>query len=55
MSLKRRVRQAVAAMLVVVGGALMWLSPSVGPGLITFALGIVVELVGQILDRRKPP
>ncbi|MDH5538465.1 MAG: hypothetical protein OEY03_03575 [Rhizobacter sp.] len=55
MTIGRRVRQGLAAVLVVAGAALMLLSPSVGPGLIAFACGIGLELVGRVLERRDPP
>ena len=42
-------------MLIVAGGALMLLSPSVGPGLIAFACGVLLELVGMVVERSKPP
>ena len=51
----RRVRRAIAAVLVVAGGLLMLLSPSVGPGLIAFACGVLLELVGMVVERSKPP
>lgn len=51
----RRVRRAIAAVLIVAGGALMLLAPSVGPGLIAFGAGVLLELVGWALERRNPP
>jgi len=51
----RRARRVVAGVLIVVGGALMWLSPSVGPGLIAFGCGILLELVGLVVEHRNPP
>jgi len=48
----RRLRQAVAAVLVVIGGTLLLLAPSVGPGLLAFAIGVVIEVVGIALERR---
>ena len=55
MNLNRRVRRGIAAVLIVAGGALMLLSPSVGPGLIAFACGVLLELVGLVVERNKPP
>jgi hypothetical protein len=52
---RRKLRQGIAAVLVVAGAALMLLSPSVGPGLLAFGCGVVLELVGQVLERRNPP
>jgi hypothetical protein len=40
--------------LIVVGAALMWLSPSVGPGLIAFGCGVLLEVVGLVLEHRNP-
>jgi hypothetical protein len=48
----RRLRQIVAAVLVVAGGALLLLAPSAGPGLVAFALGMLIEVVGLALERR---
>jgi hypothetical protein len=42
----------VAVALMVTGVALMLLSPSVGPGLAAFGLGLLLELVGIALDHR---
>lgn len=52
---RRRLRQVAAAMLAVAGAALMALSPSVGVGLLAFGCGVALELVGQIVDRHRPP
>jgi drug/metabolite transporter (DMT)-like permease len=49
-----RLRQAVAALLVVMGVALLLLAPSAGPGLVAFALGVLIEAVGLALERRDP-
>lgn len=51
----RRLRRAIAVVLIVSGGALMLLSPSVRTGLLAFALGVGLELLGHVLDRRDPP
>ncbi len=50
----RRARRVVAVVLMVVGGALMALSPDVGAGLAAFALGLLLELVGLALEHRTP-
>jgi hypothetical protein len=50
----RRARRVVAVVLMVVGGALMALSPDVGAGLAAFALGLLLELVGLALEHRPP-
>lgn len=40
----------------VVGGAvLLWPAPSSAPGPIAFALGVVLELLGLVLERRVSP
>jgi hypothetical protein len=51
----RPVRRAIAVVLIVAGGALMLLSPSVGPGLIAFGCGVLLELAGLVVERRDPP
>jgi Zn-dependent membrane protease YugP len=51
----RRVRRSAAGALIAVGILLMMLAPSVGAGLVLFALGIVLELVGLALEHRDPP
>lgn len=50
----RRARQGVALGLIVIGGALMLLSPSVKWGLVAFGLGLLLELLAQALERRRP-
>jgi drug/metabolite transporter (DMT)-like permease len=50
----RRARRVIAAALIVTGAVVMWLSPSVQPGLLAFALGVGLELVGLVLERRSP-
>lgn len=50
----RRGRRILALCLMVAGGLLMLLSTSVGPGLASFSLGVVLEVAGLVLDRRKP-
>ncbi len=51
----RSLRRAIAFVLIVAGAALMLLSPSVRAGLAAFVLGVVLELVGLLVDRRTPP
>jgi hypothetical protein len=41
----------VAAVLIVVGGVLMFLAPEMWAGLALLVLGVVVELVGIALER----
>jgi hypothetical protein len=41
--------------LVVLGAALMLLSPSVNAGLIAFGLGVVLELAGLAIEHFKRP
>lgn len=52
---RRQLRRTLAVALIVVGGALMLLSPSVQMGLIAFGLGLCLELVGYVLEHRDPP
>jgi Zn-dependent membrane protease YugP len=51
---KRFVRRSVSVVLMVIGGLVMLLSASVGAGLVAFSLGVLVELVGLALERRRP-
>lgn len=51
----RRARRALAGALIVLGAVLLLLAPSVQYGLIAFALGVVLELAGIVIDRRGPP
>lgn len=48
-----RVRRPLALLLVVLGGALMYLAVEVWTGLAVLILGIAVELVGIGLERRS--
>jgi hypothetical protein len=50
----RRGCRILALCLMLVGGLLMLFSTSVGPGLASFSLGVMLEVVGLMLDRRKP-
>jgi hypothetical protein len=50
----RRIRRSVVAALIGVG-LLLLLAPSVRAGLIFFALGIMLELVGLALEHRQLP
>jgi hypothetical protein len=50
----RRLRRTVAAASIVIGAVLLWLAPSSLPGVLAFAVGIVLELVGAVLERRGP-
>jgi hypothetical protein len=47
-----RLRRVIAVVLLVAGAALMLLSTEVGVGLLTFALGVALELMGLLLERR---
>ena len=52
-------RRATGAILVVVGALLMWLAPGPtftslsGAGLLLLSAGIILELIGIALERRK--
>jgi uncharacterized membrane protein YccC len=50
----RRLRRTVAATLIVIGAVLLWLAPSSLPGVLAFVVGIVLELLGVVLERRGP-
>ena len=50
----RRIRRSAEAVLMALGGALLLLAPSVHYGLVAFALGIALEIVGLALERRGP-
>lgn len=48
----RRSRRAVAILLVVLGGVLIFLAPEMWLGLVLLVLGAAVELAGIALERR---
>jgi len=50
----RRLRRAALAALMVLGAGLLWLAPSSPLGLLAFAAGVVLELVGLAIERRGP-
>ncbi len=50
----RRTRRVTAAALIAVGGVLLLLAPSAHYGLIAFALGVLLELAGIVIERRGP-
>lgn len=49
---KRHLRRAIALLLIVLGGVLMYLAPGDLVGLTLLAAGIVVELAGIALERK---
>lgn len=49
---KQRSRRVLAAVLVVLGGVLMFMAPAIWAGLIVLALGVVIELAGIALERQ---
>jgi uncharacterized membrane protein HdeD (DUF308 family) len=49
---KQRSRRVLAAILVVLGGVLMFLAPEIWVGLIVLALGVVIELAGIALEHQ---
>lgn len=49
----RRSRRVLAMFLVVLGGVLMILAPEIWAGLAVLALGVVVELAGIALERKR--
>jgi drug/metabolite transporter (DMT)-like permease len=49
---KRRTRRALATILVVLGGVLMYLAPEVWAGVALLVLGVLLELAGIMLERR---
>lgn len=50
----RGLRRLATLLLLVGGASLMLLSISVRGGLVVFALGGVLELVGRVVERRHP-
>jgi uncharacterized membrane protein YccC len=46
-------RRALGAVLVVVGGVLMWLAPEVWSGAVLLAAGIALEIAGIALEHRN--
>lgn len=53
MSLGRKSRRALASVLVVLGGVLIFLTTEVRAGMVLLAIGVVLELVGIMLERRR--
>jgi len=49
---QRRPRRVVAALLIGLGGVLMFLAPEMWAGLLVLAAGVALELVGIALERR---
>jgi len=50
----RTLRRGAAAALILGGAVLLWLAPSSVPGVLAFAAGLVLELLGLALERRGP-
>ncbi len=48
----RPLRRLASVVLMLLGGLLMLLSTSVHTGLVVFALGVLLELIGIALERR---
>lgn len=48
----RRTRRTTAAIIMVLGGVLMFLAPEVWQGALLFAMGVVLELFGIALERK---
>jgi hypothetical protein len=48
----KQLRRLFGAVLVVAGGLLLWLAPNAHVGIVLFASGIVIELVGIGLERK---
>lgn len=48
-----RTRRAAAVFLVVLGGMLMLLAPEAWPGALVLLLGVVLELVGIVLEHKN--
>jgi len=51
----RAVRRSVAASLMIGGGLLMLLAPSVWVGVGPFLIGIALEVIGIAVERRSGP
>jgi hypothetical protein len=49
----KRLRRALGAVLVVVGGVLMWLASEVWSGAVLLAAGIALEIAGIALEHRN--
>jgi hypothetical protein len=49
----KRLRRALGAVLVFVGGVLMWLAPEVWSGAVLLAAGIALEIAGIALEHRN--
>lgn len=49
----RGLRRALGALLVVVGGVLMWLAPEAWSGVVLLVAGIALEIAGIALEHRN--
>ena len=52
MIFRRRTRRIIGAVLIVLGAALMLLAPETVGGVALFALAVLLEFVGLVLERR---
>ena len=52
MIFRRRTRRIIGAVLIVLGAALMLLAPETAGGFALFALAVLLEFVGLLLERR---
>jgi len=50
----RPLRRTLALVLIVGGALAMWLAASSPAGIVAFAVGVLLELVGIALERRGP-
>ena len=48
----RKIRRAIAAILMVLGAILMFLAPEVLQGTLLFALGVALELMGIAVEHK---
>lgn len=49
---KKRARRVLAALLIVLGGVLIFLAPEMWAGLLLMAVGVAVEVAGIALERQ---
>lgn len=49
----KRLRRVIGFLLVALGALLMWLAPEAVAGIVLLAAGVILEIVGITLERRR--
>lgn len=48
-----KLRRLLALTLIVLGAVLWWMAPETVSGLVLIGIGVVIELLGLVLERRR--